>query len=263
MLNFLARVQARQHLHGIASQALRQRFSHVSQLANSAEEFLEKTRNIAIIAHVDHGKTTLVDSLLRYGGVNFEQECALDSNQLEREKGITILSKCTNILYNSYNINIVDTPGHHDFGGEVERVLGMVDGVCLVICATEGPMTQSKFVLRKALEQKLSPMVIINKVDRPTARSKEVMNEVFELFCDLHCPDHLLDYPTFFASGKNGWAVENMNDEKKDIECILKGIIKHVPPPKVNENKKFSMLVTQTHPNAYFGKMMLGRINSG
>lgn len=151
-------------------------FSQLTQLANSTEEFLERTRNIAIIAHVDHGKTTLVDSLLRIGGVNFSQECALDSNQLEREKGITILSKCTNILYNSYNINIVDTPGHHDFGGEVERVLGMVDGVCLVICATEGPMTQSKFVLRKALEQKLKPIVIINKVDRPTARPKEVIN---------------------------------------------------------------------------------------
>lgn len=124
-------------------------------------------------------------------------------------------------------------------------------------------MTQSKFVLRKALEQKLKPIVIINKVDRPTARPKEVVNEVFELFCDLNCPDHLLEYPLFYASGKNQWAVKDLNDEKKSIECILKGIVDNVPEPKVRPEKKFSMLVTQTHPNSYFGKMMLGRINSG
>ena len=172
MLNLISRIQAKQHFIRVATSALRQNFCQITQLADSAEEFQAKTRNIAIIAHVDHGKTTLVDTLLRYGGVNFSQECAMDSNQLEREKGITILSKCTNIIYNAHNINIVDTPGHHDFGGEVERVLGMVDGVCLVICATEGPMTQSKFVLRKALEQGLKPIVIINKVDRPTGRPK-------------------------------------------------------------------------------------------
>lgn len=152
------------------------KFSQVSRLAKTPEEFLKCTRNIAIIAHVDHGKTTLVDSMLKFGGVNIEEECALDSNQLEREKGITILSKCTSIEYEGHHINIVDTPGHHDFGGEVERILGMVDGVCLVVCATEGPMTQSKFVLRKALEQSLKPIVVVNKVDRKTARPNEVVN---------------------------------------------------------------------------------------
>lgn len=131
----------------------------------------------------------------------------MDSNQLEREKGITILSKATSILYNNYDINIVDTPGHQDFGGEVQRIMDMVDGVCLVVCATEGPMTQTKFVLKKALQQKVKPLVVINKVDRPTARVSEVITEVFEMFCDLNCPDHFMDYPVFYASGKNGWAV--------------------------------------------------------
>lgn len=139
-------------------------FSKVAQAASNAQHFLEHTRNVAIIAHVDHGKTTLVDTLLRYGGVSLDAECALDSNQLEREKGITILSKCTNIGYKEHGINIVDTPGHQDFGGEVERIMDMVDGVCLVVCATEGPMTQTRFVLKKALEQGAKPIVVINKV---------------------------------------------------------------------------------------------------
>lgn len=208
MLNAFRKIGIATYKYNAIHNPLKYKFSqHLSQLAENSEQFLKMTRNIAIIAHVDHGKTTLVDSMLRFGGVNISQECALDSNELEREKGITILSKCTNILYNHHNINIVDTPGHHDFGGEVERIMGMVDGVCLIICATEGPMTQSKFVLRKALEQKLKPIVIVNKVDRPTARVKEVVNEVFDLFCDLNCPDEHLEYPLYYASGKNGWAV--------------------------------------------------------
>ena len=144
-------------------------------------------------------------------------------------------SKCTSIDYSDHSINIVDTPGHQDFGGEVERIMDIVDGVCLVICATEGPMTQTKFVLRKALEQKVKPLVVINKVDRPTARVAEVVNEVFEMFCDLDCPDSFLDYPIYYSSGRSGWAVEDMADERNDIECILKGVIKHVPQPKVSE----------------------------
>lgn len=187
----------------------------------------------------------------------------MDSNTLEREKGITILSKCTSVVYNGHRINIVDTPGHHDFGGEVERIMTMVDGVCLLICSTEGPMTQSKFVLKKALEHKLKPIVIINKVDRPTSRVKDVVNEVFELFCDLNCPDELLNYPIFYASGKNGWAVKDLDDEKNGVDCVLQSIIDEIPPPKVADLKHFSMLVTQTEPNSYFGKMILGRINSG
>ena len=157
----------------------------------------------------------------------------------------------------------MDTPGHQDFGGEVERIMDMVDGVCLVVCATEGPMTQTKFVLRKALEQKVKPLVVINKVDRPTARVDEVINEIFEMFCDLNCPDDYLDYPLYYSSGRNGWAVQNLSDEKTTIECILKGIVDHVPLPKVSEEKAFSMLITQTQPNNFHGKLVLGKINSG
>jgi GTP-binding protein len=172
-------------------------------------------------------------------------------------------SKCTSVVYKGNKVNIVDTPGHHDFGGEVERIMSMVDGVCLLICATEGPMAQSKFVLRKALENKLKPIVIINKVDRPTARLKEVENEVFELFCDLNCPDELLSYPIYYASGKHGWAVKNMEDEKTNVNCILDCILNDIPAPKVSAASEFSLLVSQTEPNSFFGKMCLGRINSG
>jgi GTP-binding protein len=157
----------------------------------------------------------------------------------------------------------VDTPGHQDFGGEVERIMDMVDGVCLVVCATEGPMTQTKFVLRKALEQQCKPLVVINKVDRPTARVSEVVNEVFEMFCDLNCPDSFLEYPLYYASGRAGWAVEHLNQEKVNIECILRGIVEHVPSPKISSEPAFSMLVTQTQPNTFHGKLVLGKVNSG
>jgi GTP-binding protein len=221
-----------------------------------------KFRNIAIIAHVDHGKTTLVDSLLRQSGAGKDGQ-TMDSNQLEKEKGITILSKCTGVTYKGFKINIVDTPGHHDFGGEVERIMSMVDGVALIICAVEGPMSQTKFVLQKALKQNLKPIVIINKVDRKGARVKEVENEVFDLFCNLSSNDNVLDYPVFYASGRDGWAVKNMDDEKKDVKCIFDGILEHIPPPKVDTTGNFTMLVSQTESNSFFGKMLIGRITSG
>jgi GTP-binding protein len=220
-------------------------------------------RNIAIIAHVDHGKTTLVDSLIKKSGAGSDQAKSMDSNQLEQEKGITILSKCTGVTYNGYKINIVDTPGHADFGGEVERIMNMVDGVVLVVCAVEGPMPQTKFVLSKALKQGLKPIVVINKVDRPGARVKEVENEIFDLFCSLDCRDDLLDYPLFHASARDAWASRGLGEEKKDITCIFESVVEHISPPKVDVGSEFSMLVSQTESNTYFGKMLIGRINSG
>jgi GTP-binding protein len=161
-----------------------------------------KTRNIAIIAHVDHGKTTLVDSMLRQAGIALMQNQSMDSNELEKEKGITILSKCTGISYNGYKINIVDTPGHQDFGGEVERIMGMVDGVCLIVCSIEGPMPQTRFVLKKALQRGLKPIVVINKADRTPNRIGEVENEIFDLFCSLNANEEQLDYSVIYASGR-------------------------------------------------------------
>src|ERR1700693_1969789 len=178
-------------------------------------------RNIAIIAHVDHGKTTLVDQLLRQSG-SFRAnqqvaERALDSNELERERGITILAKCTSVAWLGVRINIVDTPGHADFGGEVERILSMVDGVVVLVDAAEGPMPQTKFVVGKALKQGLRPIVVINKVDRPDARVQEVHNEIFDLFAVLDADEEQLDFPTLYASGRNGWATTDINDERKDL----------------------------------------------
>ena len=171
---------------------------------------------------------------------------------------IFLRSKCTGVTYKGYKINIVDTPGHHDFGGEVERIMSMVDGVALIVCAVEGPMAQTKFVLQKALKQKLKPIVIINKVDRPGARIKEVENEIFDLFCNLDSSDEMLEYPIFYASGRNGWAIKNLEDDKKDISCVLEAIIEHIPPPKVDIQSNFTMLVSQIESNQYFGKMLIG-----
>ncbi|EGR28522.1 hypothetical protein IMG5_173780 [Ichthyophthirius multifiliis] len=224
-----------------------------------------KFRNVAIIAHVDHGKTTLVDTLLKQSGL--ENQKSMDSNALEQEKGITILSKVTGITYKDYKINIVDTPGHQDFGGEVERIMQMVDGVILLICATEGPMTQTKFVLKKALKQKLKPIVIINKVDRPTARCKDVENEILDLFIEMDIPEEDLDYPVYYASGRDGWAVDNLNniksDNKKDVSCILDAIVNYVLPPKQTKEGDFQLLISQTESNIYHGKLVIGKINSG
>ncbi len=229
-----------------------------------------KLRNIAIIAHVDHGKTTLVDALLRQSGVFRDNqqvaECAMDSNDLERERGITILAKCTSIMHNDMRINIVDTPGHADFGGEVERILSMVDGVVLLVDAAEGPLPQTKFVVSKALAIGLKPMVIINKVDRPDARVNEVHHEVFDLFAVLDATDEQLDFPTLFASGRQGWAVEKLEDatkEDKDLTPLFDLILKHVPAPAVDPEVSFTMLATLLEANPYLGRLLTGRIQSG
>lgn len=222
-----------------------------------------KFRNIAIIAHVDHGKTTLVDCMLKQAGVSISNERAMDSNELEQERGITILSKCTGISYNGVKINIVDTPGHQDFGGEVERIMDMVDGVILVVCASEGPMPQTRFVLKKALQRGLKPIVVVNKVDRDTSRVNEVENEVFDLFCNLNANEDQLDYEILFASARNGWVVRNMNEPKTNIKALLETIIEKIPHPVVDLKKDFKMLVSQTESNNFFGKMLIGRIDSG
>lgn len=227
-------------------------------------------RNIAIIAHVDHGKTTLVDTLFRQSGQFRENqqvaERAMDSNDLERERGITILAKCTSVVWNGTRINIVDTPGHADFGGEVERILSMVDGVVLLVDAAEGPLPQTKFVVSKALAIGLKPMVVINKVDRPDARVNEVHDEVFDLFAALDATDEQLDFPTLFASGRQGWAVEKLEqaaNEEKDLTPLFELIVRHVPSPKVDVEAPFSMLATLLEANPYLGRMLTGRIQSG
>jgi GTP-binding protein len=224
-------------------------------------------RNIAIIAHVDHGKTTLVDSLLRQSGAfranQQVAERAMDSNDLERERGITILAKCTSIMWHDARINIVDTPGHADFGGEVERILSMVDGVVLLVDAAEGPLPQTKFVVSKALAIGLKPMVVINKVDRPDARVQEVHNEVFDLFAALDASEEQLDFPTLFASGRQGWAVEKMGDEPKDLTPLFELIMRHVAEPKVDPDAPFRMLATILEANPYLGRVLTGRIDCG
>ncbi len=224
-------------------------------------------RNIAIIAHVDHGKTTLVDQMLRQSGTFRANQqltdCVMDSNELERERGITILAKCTSILHGELRINIVDTPGHADFGGEVERILSMVDGAVLLVDAAEGPLPQTKFVVSKALAIGLKPMVIINKIDRPDARASEVHNEVFDLFAALDATEEQLDFPTLFASGRQGWAVENIDDERKDLEPLFELIKRHVPAPKVDKDAPFTLLASILEANPYLGRLLTGRIQSG
>ncbi len=224
-------------------------------------------RNIAIIAHVDHGKTTLVDALLRQSGSFRENqqvaECALDSGDLERERGITILAKCTSIVRDDVRINIVDTPGHADFGGEVERILSMVDGAVLLVDAAEGPLPQTKFVVSKALAAGLKPMVVINKVDRPDARTQEVHNEIFDLFAALDATEEQLDFPTLFASGRQGWAITKMGEETKDLTPLFDLILRHVPPPQVDASAPFTLLATILEANPYIGRLLTGRIQTG
>ncbi len=227
-------------------------------------------RNIAIIAHVDHGKTTLVDSLLRQSGLFRDNqqvaECALDSNDLERERGITILAKCTSIEWEGTRINIVDTPGHADFGGEVERILSMVDGVVLLVDAAEGPLPQTKFVVSKALAIGLKPMVVINKVDRTDSRVNEVHDEIFDLFAALDASEEQLDFPTLFASGRQGWAIEKMDQlgqEDRDLTPLFNLIMRHVEQPQVDPEASFTMLVTILEANPYLGRLLTGRIQSG
>jgi len=224
-------------------------------------------RNIAIIAHVDHGKTTLVDALLRQSGTfrtnQQVAERAMDSNDLERERGITILAKCTSVVWKNTRLNIVDTPGHADFGGEVERILSMVDGVVVLVDAAEGPMPQTKFVVGKALKQGLKPIVLINKVDRPDARVQEVHNEVFDLFAVLEATDEQLDFPTLFASGRNGWAAESLDAPREDLSPLFELIVRHVEPPKGDKDAPFAMLATTLEADPYLGRVLTGRILSG
>ncbi len=228
---------------------------------------MKEIRNIAIIAHVDHGKTTLIDSLLSQSGTFRENqsviERVMDSNDLEKERGITILAKCTSVKWNDVRINIIDTPGHADFGGEVERVLSMADGVILLTDAAEGPMPQTKFVLSKALKQGLKPIVVINKVDRPDGRPDEVVDEVFDLFAALDADDEQLDFPILYASGRDGWCVKELGDERKNLEPLLELVISHVEEPQVDKEAPFSMLVTLLESDPYLGRVLTGRIQSG
>lgn len=224
-------------------------------------------RNVAIIAHVDHGKTTLVDGMLRQSGIFRTNENVvdrvMDSNDIERERGITILSKNTAVNYKGVKINIVDTPGHADFGGEVERVLEMVDSVLLLVDAYEGPMPQTKFVLKKALELKLKPIVVINKIDRPDARPKEVIDEVFDLFIELGANDDQLDFPIVYASAREGIAKYELEDESNNLQPLFDTIIKSVEPPKGEKDGSFQMLITSIDANDYVGRIGVGKIVRG
>ncbi len=235
---------------------------------NQGKKLMTKNlRNIAIIAHVDHGKTTLIDEILKQSGMFHEKkqttERMMDSGDLEKERGITILAKCTSVLWEGARINIIDTPGHADFGGEVERVLHMADGVILLVDAAEGPMPQTKFVLGKALAQGLRPIVVINKIDRSDARPDEVVNEVFDLFVSLDASEEQLDFPILYAAGRDGWAVESLEDEKKNISPLMELILKHVPSPQVETNKPFAMLATLLDSDPYLGRCLTGRVISG
>ena len=228
---------------------------------------MKNLRNVAIIAHVDHGKTTLVDALLRQSGTFRENEQVdervMDSNDIERERGITILSKNTAIMYNDIKINIVDTPGHADFGGEVERVLKMVDGVILLVDAFDGPMPQTRFVLSKALALNLVPIVVVNKIDRPGARPKEVVDEVLELFMDLNATDEQLDFKVVYASGKNGFAKYELEDESTNMKPLFDTIVDTVPEPQGSKDEPLQLLVTNIDYDEYTGRVGIGRIERG
>ncbi|MGE5612413.1 MAG: GTP-binding protein, partial [Bacillota bacterium] len=229
-------------------------------------------RNVAIIAHVDHGKTTLVDALLRQSG-NFRdsqvaQECIMDSNPLERERGITILAKNCAIDYTdpsgaTTKINLIDTPGHADFGGEVERVLSMADGCFLLVDAAEGPMPQTRFVLKKAFANGLRPIVIINKIDRSDARAHEVLDEVFELFMELGADDKALDFPVLYASGRAGTASWSLEKPGTDIRPVFEALLKHVPAPEADPSKSLQLRITNIQYNEYVGRIGVGRIYNG
>lgn len=227
----------------------------------------DRIRNIAIIAHVDHGKTTLVDCLLSQSGMFHDKaapvERVMDSIDLERERGITILAKNTAVVYKGIKINIVDTPGHADFGGEVERALSMVNGVLLIIDASEGPMSQTKFVLAKALQANLQPLVVINKGDRPNARPADVLNEVIDLFFELGANEQQLDFPVLYASAKEGWAVRDWSDQRLSMEPLFDAIVNYVNPPKSDPHGPFQMLVSNLEHDNYLGKYAIGMIKRG
>jgi len=223
-------------------------------------------RNIAIIAHVDHGKTTLVDQILKQCNIfrknQIVNERFLDSNDLERERGITILSKNISINYNNTKINLIDTPGHADFGGEVERVLKMADGVLLLVDSFEGPMPQTRFVLKKALELHLQPIVVINKIDRPDNRPNEVLNEIYDLFIELDANDEQLEFPVIYASGRSGWAIKEIDDKRENLFPLLDTIIEYIPAPPMREGS-LQMQVTSLDYNDYVGKIGIGRVFRG
>ncbi len=226
-------------------------------------------RNIAIIAHVGHGKTTLVDEILKQSGSFRENQAvnerAMDSNDLERERGITILAKATSVEWNGMRINIVDTPGHADFGGEVERILSMVDGVVLLVDAAEGPMPQTKFVTSKALALGLRPIVVLNKVDKPDAEPDRALDEVFDLFANLDADNDQLDFPTLYASGRSGWADVELDGPRKDLDALFELIVKHVPAPKqiTHADEPFRMLATTLGADPFIGRILTGRVESG
>ena len=226
-------------------------------------------RNIAIIAHVDHGKTTLVDELLKQSGTYRENQAtterAMDSNDLERERGITIFAKPTSVVWNNTRINIVDTPGHADFGGEVERILSMVDGVVLLVDAAEGPMPQTKFVTSKALKLGLRPIVVLNKVDKADAEPDRALDECFDLFASLDATDEQLEFPHMYASGRSGWADLELDGPRKDLDALFKLVLEHVPAPKQIENtdKPFTMLATTLGGDPFLGRLLTGRVETG
>ena len=224
-------------------------------------------RNIAIIAHVDHGKTTLVDQLLKQSGTFKEHqqvaERAMDRNDLERERGITILAKCTSVVWKGSRLNIVDTPGHADFGGEVERILNMVDGAIVLVDAAEGVLPQTKFVVGKALQRGLKPIVVVNKIDRQDARADEVHNEIFDLFASLDATDEQLDFPMLYASGRQGWAVVSLDDERKDLSPMFDLVMAHVNPPKLDADAPFAMNASILDYDNFLGRVLTGRIEQG
>ncbi len=224
-------------------------------------------RNIAIIAHVDHGKTTLVDGLLKQSGIfrtnETVEERVMDNIDLEKERGITIMAKNTAIQYKDVKINIVDTPGHADFGGEVERTLKMVDGVILLVDAAEGPMPQTRFVLKKALEAKLTPMVVINKIDRPDSRINEVLDEIYDLFIDLDAEEDQLDFPVLYAIARDGIAKENLEDEGKDLQPLFEKIVEYIPAPTYDKDKGLQFLITSLDYDNFVGRLAIGRIFNG
>jgi len=224
-------------------------------------------RNIAIVAHVDHGKTTLIDSIMKQSGLWRDnqkiEERVMDSGDLEKERGITILAKPTSIKWKETRINIIDTPGHSDFSSEVERVLDMADGVILLTDAAEGCLPGTNFVMKKALAQGLKPIVIINKIDRKDARPKEVIDEVFDLFVALGATDEQLDFPILYASGRDGWAVKELEQPKENLHALLDLILRHVPAPKVETNKPFAMLATLLYADSFLGRCLVGRVGQG
>ena len=228
---------------------------------------MKKIINIAVIAHVDHGKTTLIGNMIKQGNVLHKsqgiEDRAMDSNDLEKERGITILAKCASISYKDYKINVIDTPGHADFGGEVERILSMADSVLLLVDASEGPMPQSKFVLSKALKVGLKPIVIINKIDRQDQRVNEVLDEIFDLFISQNATDEQIDFPVIYAVGRDGWCTDNMNKKQKDLTTLFETITHNVKPKELNSQAPFKMLVTLLDKDQFLGRLLIGKISSG